>query len=124
MTLQPVVENSILHGFHSHNGNWTIRISAEKKGEDVEIRVLDNGDGIDESRLELLVNSLVNKTSIYDVDNARTSIGLVNIQNRIHSLYGEKYGIRVRSWKGLGTAVIIKIPYKRSDDYVFGTFDR
>lgn len=124
MTLQPVVENSILHGFHSHEGNWTIKITAVKKGEDAEIRIIDNGDGIDADRLGMLENSLINKTSIYDMDNARTSIGLVNIQNRIHSLYGEEYGIRIRSWKGIGTAVIIKIPYKRSDDYVFGTFDR
>ena len=124
MTLQPVVENSILHGFQSQDGIWTIRITARRKGETVEIRVLDNGKGIDNDRLSLLSQSLKDKKSIFDVDSNKSSIGLVNIQNRIHSLYGEEYGVNVRSWRNLGTAVVIKIPYKRSDDYVFGTFDR
>ena len=53
----------------------------------------------------------------------KPSIGLVNIQNRVRSLYGDAYGVCVRSWRNVGTAVIIRTPYKRSDEYVFRAFD-
>ena len=125
MTLQPVVENSILHGFNSQDGSWIIRITASRSNDVVTIKIIDNGSGIESSRLVTLSESLDKKKNVLDsAKKEKNSIGLVNIQNRIHSLYGEEYGIRVRSWRNLGTAVIIKIPYKRSDDYVFGTFDR
>ena len=124
MTLQPVVENSILHGFDGGKESWTIKISAIMKGDDIEIRVIDNGDGMDKEDLDKLNSSLRQKKNIFETDNNKNSIGLTNIQNRIHSLYGENYGITVKSNKGFGTAVIIKIPSKRSEDYVFGTFDR
>ncbi len=123
MTLQPVVENSILHGFNNQKDRWMIRIAAKSLGKTLQICVMDNGTGIPKERLKALNKSLTTKKSIYDTTNEKTSIGLVNIQNRIHSLYGEEYGIIVRSWEEFGTAVVIQIPNKRSDDYVFRTFD-
>lgn len=124
MTLQPVVENSILHAFDRQTGEWKIKIKAKRRENSVEIVVLDNGNGMDEGKLNALNNSLNSSQSIYSEAPKKSSIGLKNIQSRIRSLYGDEYGVRVRSYKGIGTAVIIKIPLKRSDDYVFGTFDR
>ena len=124
MTLQPVVENSILHGFTNQKGSWIIRVTAKKIANGIEIRVTDNGIGIDKETLSALNRSLAAKRSIYDTSGEKTSIGLVNIQNRIHSLYGEAFGVHVHSWEGYGTVVVIQIPNKRSDDYVFGRFDR
>ena len=124
MTLQPVVENSILHGFDRQAGEWKIKIKAKQKGDSVEIIVLDNGNGVEYEKLNALNVSLGSNQSTASDTSKKSSIGLKNIQSRIHSLYGDEYGVRVRSYKGLGTAVIIKIPLKRSDDYVFGTFDR
>ena len=123
MILQPVVENSILHAFNNEKGEWSIRVSAKRIGDDFRILIADNGCGMDRSRLEELTKSLQEKKSIYDTQTEKQSIGLVNIQNRIRSIYGDEYGIKVRSWKNLGTAVVIQVPYKRSDEYVFRTFN-
>ena len=123
MTLQPVVENSILHGFDAQSDKWSIKVSVKVYNDMMEIRIIDNGEGIDSEQLKKLNDSLNSKNSLLETDNKKSSIGLINIRNRIHSLYGEEYGVSVRSFKKLGTAVIIKIPCKRSDDYVFGAFD-
>ncbi len=123
MILQPVVENSILHAFNTKKGEWSIRVSAKRKDDNLTILITDNGCGMSAKEMEKLSLSLKEKKSIYDTNDAKNSIGLVNIQNRIRSLYGDDYGVRVRSWKNIGTAVAIQIPYKRSDEYVFRTFN-
>ena len=124
MILQPVVENSILHGFTNKKGEWRVRVRAERKGEQLKIVIADNGCGMSSERLEALNASLMAEKSIYSTVQEKHSIGLVNIQNRVRSLYGDAYGVQVRSWQNLGTAVIIRIPYKKSDEYVFRAFDR
>lgn len=113
MLLQPVVENSILHGFGAKGGRWMIKISVQQKQKDLFVYVIDNGNGIDRSALEQINESLKNKKSMLDTEEPKSSIGLRNIQNRIHTLYGPDYGIRVRSWKTIGTVVEIRIPFKR-----------
>lgn len=113
MLLQPVVENSILHGFGAKGGRWMIKISVQQKQKDLFVYVMDNGNGIDRSALEQINESLKNKKSMLDTEEPKSSIGLRNIQNRIHTLYGPDYGIRVRSWKTIGTVVEIRIPFKR-----------
>lgn len=124
MTLQPVVENSILHGFDSNCDEWKIRIKAQQQKDAIYVSVIDNGSGIDKDKLKELNDMLSDTESPYTSSSKTGSIGLINIQNRIRSLYGEEYGVKVKSYKNIGTAVIIKIPLKRSDDYVFGTFNR
>ena len=113
MLLQPVVENSILHGFGAKGGRWMIKISVQQKQKDLFVYVMDNGNGIDRSALEQINESLKNKKSMLDTEEPKSSIGLRNIQNRIHTLYGPDYGIGVRSWKTIGTVVEIRIPFKR-----------
>ncbi|MBR3942618.1 MAG: sensor histidine kinase, partial [Clostridia bacterium] len=123
MILQPVVENSILHGFTNKKGEWRVRVRAERENECLKITISDNGCGMSSDRLEALNASLAAEKSIFNTVQEKPSIGLVNIQNRVRSLYGDAYGVCVRSWRNVGTAVIIRTPYKRSDEYVFRAFD-
>ncbi len=108
MVLLPLVENSVYHGFSaSKQTKSTIEISAELLNDDVVLFVKDNGVGIEKERLNE-INAQKNisgkKKSNY------VSIGISNINQRIKSEYGEKYGITVYSSKSDGTLAEIIIP--------------
>lgn len=111
LLIQPVVENSFLHGF-SHtvsSSKKIIEITVEQEGRDaVYVKVKDNGCGISKQQLMNIRN--------YRHGHTR-SIGLRNIEERIQLLFGEGYGIRVESVVNVGTEVIMKIPVIESDEW-------
>lgn len=92
--VQPIVENSIIHGLEGQKGKGIIHISAQKKETNLEIVVKDNGNGFDVSKRNTL-----------------NSIGLNNIEERIHIHFGKGYGLKVESVEGVSTTVSIHIPY-------------
>lgn len=116
LTLQPVIENSIIHGF---TNKWDkileIGINAHKEGNDVIICITDNGCGIEPVYLDKLVSSLDSGSSDKGIGSAK-SIGLLNINERIRLKYGSGYGISIanRSDKE-GVIVLIRIPYNTSE---------
>lgn len=101
MLLQPIVENSIKHGFTDVPGNC-IMIKAYRSDDDVLIKIIDNGKGIPEDKLETLL-----KESADD----EIHLGLKNVDRRIKLSYGEQYGINVLSVPLVQTTVLINIPY-------------
>lgn len=106
--LQPVVENSILHGYEYGRGGVTplIHVTIGQVEDQVEIVITDNGNGILREKLEQL-----NRGMAIDENTRQFShIGIVNIANRLHLLYGEKGRIKVDSIQGQGTKVSIVIP--------------
>ena len=103
LILQPIVENSIIHGFGDMVDNCVIKIDAYGKGESVIIDVIDNGTGIDKDRLEGLMHSKNAKQKF-------SGIGLKNVHERIRLKYGDQYGISINSAGGEGTTVSIAIP--------------
>lgn len=114
LTLQPIVENSIQHGFRSQGQVLHIRVSAEAEGGMLVIRVRDNGRGIDARTLEQL-----NNHNYREQNNAgRSHVGLDNVHNRIRLFFGDDYGIRVMSREGEGTEVLVTLPYREYDDEV------
>ena len=104
--LQPLVENSVMHGFKGeNNGLNIIQIKAEKQNGDLLIHVKDNGRGMTDEKLHDL------KESIGKRQKNKKSIGIYNINERIKLMFGEKYGLTVNKNKDMGTEVIICIPY-------------
>lgn len=101
-TMQPVVENSILHGFGGKNIYGNIDIYVEANQEQIIIRVRDNGLGMDQETLSGLFSE--------KAANGYSEMGIKNINDRIKLNYGEKYGIHVRSEEGTGTEVLIHLP--------------
>lgn len=100
LTIQPFVENAFFHAFNGkQSGN--INIFVRGKDRDLIIEVIDNGTGIKQSQLETLTT---NKK--YHV----TGIGIYNVDERLKLLYGNQYGIAIRSDLGFGTCVTITIP--------------
>ena len=108
--LQPVVENAILHGLEKQEqpGQLTIGVFAE---DDVlYLDVTDNGKGMTSDELARLLVSIETK------DISRThSIGLYNINQRIHLCCGAEYGIDIISQENKGTRVTVRIPLKLID---------
>ena len=109
MLLQPIVENAISHGLAGSKGK--ISVSAQVTGEDLFIKITDNGKGMSKEKL-----SEVKKT-IIDADNIEINepkelrhISLQNIERRIKTECGDKYGIDIASEPGEGTEVTVHLP--------------
>lgn len=102
--LQPLVENSVNHASSSPDAALTIQIWGYADENDIVFTVSDNGDGIEETYLQELIQSL-------DAENdARHGIGLKNIHRRIRLYYGPDYGLTLQSSPGRGTSVTVRIP--------------
>lgn len=105
MTIQPIVENAILHGIEPTGTYGEIRIGARKEGEDLCIYVEDNGAGMDEEELDGVLKDRGKKNK-----NSMSGIGIVNVHERLKMIYGERYGLFYESEKGIGTRVTVRIP--------------
>jgi len=105
MALQPVLENCFSHGIKNIDYQGIIEINARNTGEFFEIIISDNGNGIEPGKLEELNNQLLAGAQI-----SEAHIGLSNINSRMIILYGDKYGVRVDSEHGKGTAVVLRFP--------------
>lgn len=105
LIIQPIVENAFVHGIEGEKANGRITVKVMYKGENVEIRVSDNGQGISAERLSELLEKLErNDTS------SGKSIGLTNVNKRIKMYHGEQYGLSVNTAEGKGTTISITLP--------------
>lgn len=103
MLIQPIVENTIVHGFIGYTQQGYISIDAAVSGNLVTIKVSDNGRGIPE---DVLNNLLTNVSSI----SVPKHFGLQNVHSRIQLKFGTAYGLQITSKINQGTAVFIKFP--------------
>jgi two-component system sensor histidine kinase YesM len=113
LTIQPIVENSIVHGLENSNHTGTVIIQIQYFGTDIQIKVADDGQGMEPAELEKINMKLhgdQQNTSKEDKKVIKGGIAMYNVNSRIKVLFGEKYGIRVYSVKNVGTQVIILLP--------------
>lgn len=104
LILQPIVENSIVHGLEVKEGIGHIRISISRKDSDLLVVVEDDGVGMEKEQLEALRSNMNRRN-----ENG-THIGMQNVHQRIRLRYGENYGLELDSASGVGTKVKIRIP--------------
>ncbi|MCY1151550.1 MAG: histidine kinase [Sphaerochaetaceae bacterium] len=119
LTLQPIVENAIVHGLECKKGNGLLTINIEVFDSRLLISVKDNGVGMEETTLKKLRDDLSKESSDHiNSSKEHGGIALLNVNNRIKLLFGERYGLDVTSCKGLGTDVTISLPceYKSGED--------
>ncbi|MDO4298743.1 MAG: histidine kinase [Lachnospiraceae bacterium] len=111
LILQPLVENSIEHGFSSCEDDCYISISCQLDGKHLHFLVVDNGTGIPADRLEKVNRDcLAGNTSEVLNERGHHSIGLKNVAQRIRSYFGEDCGLVVESMEGKGTIIDIILP--------------
>lgn len=126
MSLQPIVENTVKHGFLASTAdNMTITITAAVEESMMIITIKDNGMGMAEDKLRELNRKIRQYERSYrsmdgtapahmvadEVEEEGSGIGLRNVQERIELYYGREYGIHVESEEGEYTCVIMQIPY-------------
>jgi len=99
MSVQPLVENAVRHGVERRAGTGRVQIIARLLGDDVELRVSDDGAGIEPDRVpEVLAGT-------------GGGIGLSNVDARLRATFGERYALKIDSHPGEGTTAIMTVPH-------------
>ena len=103
LILQPLIENSIIHGIIpcDHPGN--IRVATDAVTNGLMITIEDNGIGMDEEELKHFMELCYNEGS-------NQNIGVQNVMKRLFLFYGKDVEINVNSKKGKGTCIQLILP--------------
>ncbi|MEK4823364.1 histidine kinase [Niallia sp. FSL W8-0951] len=113
--LQPIIENSIIHGFNQSDG--LILIHAAIVNEMLIITIEDNGIGMNKEDLEQLKKKTFQAVSLENPQRKQqvkgfSSLGLANVYERLSITFGPAFNMDILSELGNGTIVILKIPMK------------
>ncbi|BDG59098.1 sensor histidine kinase [Caldinitratiruptor microaerophilus] len=101
LTLQPLVENAIVHGLAPREEGGMLHIRVRRRGREVHAVVADSGVGMGpEERRRVLEADF----------GTGSGIGLNNVNDRLRAVYGPAYGLRIRSRRGRGTIVRVRFP--------------
>ncbi|MHB8061093.1 MAG: sensor histidine kinase [Ruminiclostridium sp.] len=108
--LQPLVENSIIHGICPMTKKGMVYISITETADDkMLINIRDNGIGMDSD----LINKILNQNKKYNSNNSSLmlrSIGIGNIINELKYLYSDNYSFNIESQPNIGTQITIILP--------------
>ncbi|MGM7723199.1 cache domain-containing sensor histidine kinase [Metabacillus sp. Hm71] len=116
--LQPIIENSIIHGLNQSAG--TISLEAFVNHNDFVIMIEDSGRGMDEERLNHVRKNLSIKTETINTLNKKgfSSIGISNVYERMKMTFGDAFNMQVSSIEGKGTKVIMFVSRGGNRSYV------
>jgi two-component system, LytTR family, sensor kinase len=103
MSIQPLVENAVRHGVERRAGSGLVSITARVIRGDVELRVSDDGAGIEPERVPVVLAG------------AGGGIGVSNVDARLRSTFGERYALRIESELGEGTTAVMMVPNLRGE---------
>lgn len=106
IVIQPLIENAILHGVRYMGEDGEIAVSARLVGDNVEIRVEDNG--YKETDYEAIARLLEDEDG-----RASAGYGIRNVQQRIRLQFGPDYGLTYQARPGDGTIALIVLPVQR-----------
>lgn len=131
LTLQPLVENSIQHGFEGIAYKGKLIISGWEERGDLILRIEDNGIGMSTSQLSrfqyMVSDSGANNAEQGHEDEdlrgsrvhlERRGLGVRSVADRIRIEYGNRYGIFICSSQDSGTIIQCVIPkYQQGEDH-------
>lgn len=109
ISVQPLVENSISHGFSEKKEMGHIRIEGRLQNENLVIRVLDDGEGADVEKIKRTLDEPSGNKRKEQV----SSIGLKNVQERLQLFFGEEYGLKASQMESGGVCVELCIPAQK-----------
>ena len=108
--LQPIVENSLLHGLKNKGYHGEVRISAKKVSDDrMEICVHDTGSGFDEDK-KRVIDDMLHNYAKQPPKLTGNSIGVLNVQKRIKLLCGKDFGLSYTENADGGVTAHILLP--------------
>jgi two-component system, sensor histidine kinase YesM len=106
--LQPLVENSISHALEKMKAGYSLTIMGDFEGQDIVFSIRDNGPGIPDEEMRLLKHHVLGDSP--PAADSKFGIGLRNIHERLHLLYGPGYGLTLHSVPGETTDIQVRIP--------------
>lgn len=106
LILQPLVENSIVHGFERKKDAGMIIIKSYIQADTLCLEVEDNGKGIDEAFMPFIIST----------DSKRIGFGVKNVNERIKVICGEEYGLKYLKSTSGGTLVKASLPIVADTD--------
>ena len=111
--LQPIIENSLLHGLKNKGYRGIVTVSAKRINENrIEIEVRDTGSGFDRDTKSKIDEMLLH----YDKEKTKTeSIGILNVQKRIKLLCGKEFGLSYTQNTDGGVTAHILLPIMREE---------
>ncbi|AEY67092.1 HAMP domain-containing protein,histidine kinase [Clostridium sp. BNL1100] len=102
MTLQPLVENAIYHGLRGREAKGFIKITAERDGDDIIVKTIDNGTGMTLEQISKLNQTLEDNDS-------SVGYGVRNVHQRIKLFLGSPYGLYYESNEYGGVTVNVRL---------------
>lgn len=112
LLIQPLVENSVVHGLERAVEGGTVVVRAYPEDELLRVVVEDDGIGMSAAKREDVLRSLASQEA--------DRIGLHNIQHRLVMTYGERSGLTIESEEHRGTRISFCIPLERGTEHVSG----
>ncbi|MBP2655551.1 MAG: histidine kinase [Firmicutes bacterium] len=103
LIIQPFIENAIQHGIIPKEGNGHLSLQAYSEGDDIKIKIEDNGIGMSPQKVKNLLSRHTTETEM-------VNIGIQNTRTRLIQSFGTQYDICIKSLLNIGTSIIIKIP--------------
>lgn len=107
MTLQPLIENAMKHGFKSVKEGSKLEIKIKRKKYGVYISVTDNGVGVERTKLETLSKKPVESET-------GTGLGLHNVNRRLTMIFGEDAKLNIKSFSNQGTTISFLLPFSQN----------
>lgn len=129
LTLQPVVENAVLHGIlEKDSKSGTIVLTGWMEDGDIVLLISDDGVGIPPEKLRGILAGADGDATDRQIPAAATrtpggtNIGIYNTHRRLQILYGTEYGLSYTSEPGRGTDVQIRFPAQKKyeNPYLLG----
>lgn len=102
--IQPIIENSIIHGVLKKAEGGKVIVKAEKDLDCIKFTIIDNGVGMKRERYNEVVNNW-------------PGTGLGNVNSRLKLLYNSNIGLQISSLEDKGTTVMFTIPMKEVHKY-------
>ena len=111
ISLQPIVENAVVHGAAVLAADTviTVRGTLDREQGRFSIQIIDEGRGMDDADLARLHRQIAGEEAVPAASG--NGIGLGNVQSLIRMAFGEDYGLQVASQPGRGTKVSVTLPY-------------
>ncbi|SFS46718.1 sensor histidine kinase [Paenibacillus sp. BC26] len=112
LLLQPIIENSLIHGLNGRDHGGIIYISACLKNDALLVCIEDNGVGVTDQALESYRKQAEEPVK----DRSYSGMGILNVHQRIQLHYGKTYGLHIEASERGGTRVKLLLPLISSSD--------
>jgi two-component system sensor histidine kinase YesM len=113
LVLQPLVENSIIHGIRRLRSKGRITVKGWRMDDDVVIEIADNGVGMDTEQVKkqsMLLNSELMEEGVI----TSAGYGMKNVDSRLKLMFGDEYGLTISSDGGENEGTVIRIYVKEA----------